>query len=224
MPDLFNVSQFWISIHDVMPSTLAKTLRIIDFLTERNVPGVTLLVVPGKNWKEQDINVLRHLQNQGHELVGHGWYHHVLKRKSLYHKLHGLFFSRMVAEHLSLSEDEIAQLIERCHKWFRLHEMHTPSLYVPPAWAMGHICRSRLRELPFTRYEYLTGVYDVSHDRFHRLPLLGFEADTNWRKIAIRLSNSLNLLLAQRAEVCRIAIHPHDLDLLMRSDLDRMFG
>ena len=41
-----------ISIHDCMPETMDKIQRILKWLKERNIPPVTLLVVPGKNWKK----------------------------------------------------------------------------------------------------------------------------------------------------------------------------
>lgn len=222
MPDQIPSLKVWISVHDVMPSTLIETQKVLNFLAERGLRKVTILVVPGKNWSENDIDLLRQFQHEGHELAGHGWNHSVEKRKSLFHKLHGIFFSRMVAEHLSLSEQGIAQLITRCYNWFSGNGLQSPELYVPPAWAMGSIRRDRLRNLPFARYEYLTGVYEAQQNQFHRLPLLGYEADTHWRRTALRFSNAINLRRTRHARVCRIAIHPHDLNLLMRTDLERL--
>ena len=56
------------------------------------------------------------------------------------------------------------------------------------------------------------------------MPLLGFEADRRWRRAALRLNNALNLRRARRGATWRVAIHPHDLRLLMRGDLERLLA
>jgi predicted deacetylase len=94
-----------------------------------------------------------------------------------------------------------------------------PSLYVPPAWAMGRISRAGLRKLPFRYYETISGVYDAQADRFIRLPLLGFEADTRIRATALKLSNVLNRRLANAHRELRFAIHPTDFELYLARDL-----
>ena len=213
----------WVSIHDVMPSTLSQTLEILDYLSGYGIGQVTLLVVPGKEWDRKGIVTLRSLQNRGHQLAGHGWIHHADKCRSLYHKLHALFISRQAAEHLSLGESEIATLISRCHHWFPENGLPVPDLYVPPAWAMGDISRQHLHELPFRCYEFLNGLYHSDTDQFEHMPLLGFEADTRLRRRLLRLNNAVNRL-RMRKRIGRIAIHPHDLDLYLRPDLDRLFS
>ncbi|MDZ7723539.1 MAG: polysaccharide deacetylase family protein [candidate division KSB1 bacterium] len=200
-----------------------KPEKLLDYLSGYGIHKVTLLVVPGKEWDRKDIMTLRSLQNQGHQLAGHGWIHHVDACRSVYHKLHALVISRRVAEHLSLSESEIAALIRRCHHWFPDNGLQVPELYVPPAWAMGKISRQRLRELPFRCYEFLNGLYDSNPDRFEPMPLLGFEADTRLRRSALRLNNAVNRLRSRR-QTGRIAIHPHDLDLYLRPDMDQLFS
>lgn len=214
---------YWVSVHDVMPDTLSKTLNIVECLKKQNVHQVTLLVVPGKQWSGDDIQALHHLQNAGHELAGHGWVHHVDQRDTLYHKLHGALISRHVAEHLSLPQAKISHLIQSCYQWFSAHRLQRPDLYVPPAWAMGRISRETLRQLPFQRYEYLNGIYHAPTNCFEYMALLGFEADTRWRRAALRLNNRINQWRSKH-RTCRIAIHPDDLNLLMRSDIDRLFA
>jgi hypothetical protein len=91
--------------------------------------------------------------------------------------------------------------------------LKAPTLYVPPAWALGSINRVQLRSLPFDQVELLTGIYDCRADRFFRLPLVGYEADTRWRQIALRLVNTANQVAAVAScTPLRIAIHPFDLE------------
>lgn len=53
------------------------------------------------------------------------------------------------------------------------------------------------------------------------LPLVGFEADTNLRKLSLILSNSINLAFSSEQRPLRISIHPDDYELLLAKDIKR---
>ncbi len=76
-----------LSIHDVMPETLALVQQILTRIT---VPAdkTTLLIVPGKPWQEQDLKQLRLWQKMGYPLAGHGWHHQANTPQTWYH-VHG---------------------------------------------------------------------------------------------------------------------------------------
>jgi len=211
-----------VSIHDVMPSTLADVLTTIGFLETRTIAPIFLLVVPGKTWNAEQVGKLKHLQQKGCLLAGHGWAHHAERIVGFRHTLHACLFSRNVAEHLALDRHGIVALIRHCYGWFGEMGLDPPALYVPPAWAMGSISRTQLRTLPFRYFEYLSGVYDGKADRFYRLPLVGYEADRLWRVAPLRLWNGVNLALARHTGLLRIAIHPHDLHLRLSNELRKM--
>ena len=178
-----------VSVHDVMPDTLERVQRILDLCARVNPGPITLLVVPGRHWDSAQIDRLRGWQAAGHRLAGHGWLHRVERFGGLYHRIHGALISRRVAEHLALDRTDIARLIRRCHAWFESQGLAPPDLYVPPAWAMGAIKPADLAALPFPRYEVLTGVRDAANGQLLPLPMLGYEADTPARALAIRLWN-----------------------------------
>lgn len=202
-----------VSIHDVMPETLAMVTRVFDELTVLGVAPITLLVVPGRDWSDADLQRLRALQQQGGRLAAHGWQHRVEARRGLYHRLHGAVLSRHVAEHLALEADGILALLRRSHQWFIERDFVAPSLYVPPAWAMGGISRARLSaEGPFACYEVFGGLYQAAAARWQPTPLLGYEADSGARVLPLRLWNALNRQRARSARWLRIGIHPRDLD------------
>lgn len=212
-----------VSVHDVMPETLPDVLEILKRLDRLDVPPPTLLIVPGKPWCADDLKTLVSLQHAGHELAGHGWSHTVNGVSTVFHRLHSGLISRRAAEHLSQDSRAILALITRCHQWFVNAGLRAPTLYVPPAWAMGRVSRARLRSLPFARYEYTGGIYDARTDRFHRLPLAGFEADSQARARPLRMWNTANLALARATRrPLRIAIHPYDLRLPLADDIERM--
>ena len=214
-----------VSVHDVMPQTLPQIEAILEKLKKRPVAPVTILVVPGKQWSGQQLDWLRGQQAEGIVIAGHGWQHQVTERKTLYHKLHGLLLSRMVAEHLSLSEQEIVALIKRCYHWFIDHGFEAPPLYVPPAWAMGSIQNKTLDTLPFSMYENFTGVYRAGEQDFTRLPLAGYEADNVLRTSFLAGWNRFNEMRARKNNrPLRITLHPHDLSLGLAKQIDRQLS
>ncbi len=213
--------QALVSIHDVMPETRTRVTELLRTMPETIPPErIVLLVVPGRDWSGADRDWLRSLQQQGYELAGHGWFHQCAPPRTLYHRLHSLLLSRDAAEHLSLDANAIAELIRANRHWFDQQGLEPPELYVPPAWALGSIPSTGLKTLPFRYYETLTGIHDIERDRFRRLPVIGFEADTPARARMLRLINAIQLRLARwwRRPV-RVAIHPHDAELYLARDL-----
>ncbi len=209
-----------LSIHDVMPETLDKVLAIIERLESKKLCPIYLLVVPGCDWSDAQLQSLHELTKRGHILAGHGWKHQVEDIRDIKHRIHSRFISRNVAEHLALDAGGITDLIRRNHAWFAEHDFDPPELYVPPAWAMGAIPRATLRTLPFRYYEYLSGIYDAKHDQLRRLPVIGYEADIATRGFLLRLSNIFNLTMQRTQRLpLRLAIHPHDFDILLTNDL-----
>jgi predicted deacetylase len=213
-----------VSIHDVMPATLGRVQRIVALLEEAQVPPATLLVVPGKGWSRPELKTLKNLVNNGHPLAGHGWVHKAPPgRRTPYHRLHGLLISRNEAEHLSRPAKELAELIQACHDWFATVDLPSPELYVPPAWALGALRIKDLNRLPFRWYEVLRGFVEAPTSRVRWFPLAGFEADTTFRKVSLRIWNRVNGAFARGVGApLRISIHPDDLDLLLGQDLKDM--
>jgi len=203
-----------VSVHDVMPQTLPQVRRILALLKETGAAPANLLVCPGFDWTDTDTAVLRDLVAEGHHIAGHGWRHRVDRVRGWRHRLHAALISRNVAEHLALDAAGVADLMARCHDWFPAHGLPAPTLYVPPAWALGPADGDSLRTLPFRWVETLLGFTDITTGRFVPVPLAGYEADTTTRAVALRLLNAASRLAARA--LCmplRIAIHPDDLDL-----------
>ena len=220
-----------LSIHDVMPSSraavsamLAQLFVSVPLLRPRDI---TLLVVPGQDWAEDDLCWLRRKAAQGHPLAGHGWRHQAVSRRSLFHHAHSAVLSRDAAEHLSKPEHELIALILRCHVWFEQHALLPGPLYVPPAWALGSISEQARMSLPFSLLETLSGVQDARRGQQRLLPLVGYEADNHWRARMLTISNRLNWNWATRSgRVVRVGLHPFDLQYRLAdrivSDLNRV--
>lgn len=209
-----------LSIHDVTPSSLEGVRRLVALCRGRAGPRITLLVVPGLEWSPGQVDQLRAWSREGLELAGHGWVHRG-PPGSLYHRLHGLLLSRDQAEHLSRPREELVAMVDRGFAWFRDRALPEPDLYVPPAWALGSLTREDLARLPYRWYEILRGFLDRA-GRLHATPLAGYEADTGFRRRALRVTNGLARGVARLTDrPLRIGLHPRDLELLLGGDLRR---
>ena len=216
--------QALVSIHDVMPNTLSRVRDLLVHMAHLEKPNISLLVVPGLDWRAEQLAVLRNLQNEGYTLAGHGWEHTTRQVSGVYHKLHSALISRHAAEHLSLSTAEIRKLINDCYQWFQGHALKTPDMYVPPAWAMGSISKQDLSESPFQYFETTVGIYDSDSDKQVALPLIGFEADNAFRYCSLKLWNAFNKKIGTPAKPTRVSIHPYDGALLLRKSLFKTLG
>jgi len=212
-----------ISIHDVMPETLAAVAGHIERLRDRGHHRVTLLVVPGRHWRAHEIERLAHWEGEGLELAAHGWHHRVERLGGLYHRLHASLLSRRCAEHLALDEPGIAALMAASADWFTRQGLQRPVTYVPPAWALGGLRRERLPHLPYERIEVTRGLLSAADGRLDPLPLVGFEADTTPRARLLRAWNRVQIGRARRHQrPLRIGIHPQDHRLRLADDLERL--
>jgi predicted deacetylase len=209
-----------VSVHDLMPATMPAVRRTLALLEHHAVHPVTLLVVPGSGWDAAGIDELRALERAGYRLAGHGWAHRAPHIRGLRHRLHSLFLSRNVAEHLALERDGILALMRRCRAWFEAQGLSLPTLYVPPAWALGELSANDLRRADlFQRVEVFSGVLDVASGRLTRSPVLGYEADASLRVPVLRLWNALGRRRAAACRWVRVGIHPGDIDHPLRADL-----
>lgn len=206
-----------------MPHTLERVERILHWLRERDVPPVTLLVVPGRPWQPKQIDRLRELAAEGYELAAHGW-HHETTPSRLYHRIHAALISRRVAEHLHLDSQDIRRLMLRSHDWFGENGLPLPEFYVPPAWALGPLRKAEMAQLPYRLIETTRGLIHLkasTHTSFQKLPLTGYEADTPFRECFLRRWNASQARTARKKKLpLRISIHPDDLDLRVADQME----
>jgi len=204
------------SVHDVTPSTLDRAAEIVDLLVASGAGPLAVLVVPDGQWTDDQIAPLRRWEHDGHMLAAHGWSHHAEPPRGVYHRLHSALLSRDAAEHLGRSRGDVLDIVRRGEAWFGAAGLQPPRLYVPPAWALGALPLAAFDETSFRWVETLSGIYDTRSRRWHRLPLVGFEADTRFRARSLRMLNAANLALgAALRRPVRAGVHPDDLSLLL---------
>jgi len=211
------------SVHDVTPVSLDRCADLVGILVDAGVPEVAILVIPAGAWEERQLATLRRWERDGHLLGLHGWSHRAVAPRGIHHRLHAALLSRDVAEHLGRPRTEVLDLVRRGVNWFADVGLAPPRLYVPPAWALGNMTFDDIRDMSFRWLETLTGVHDAAAGRFRRLPLAGFEADTTLRAWSLGASNRANALAAtMMRRPLRVAVHPHDLELRLGSELRQL--
>ena len=214
-----------LSVHDVMPQTLPQVARILRLCDQLCLAPPTLLVVPGLAWHSGQIEQLRSWAAAGYPLAAHGWQHRARRIRGLRHRLHSALISRDAAEHLALSRQQLLALMRRSYHWFERADLPRPRLYVPPAWALGDLRADDLARLPYRQVEVTQGFIDVRSAVLTRVPLLGYEADTRSRALALTAWNHGQSLLAERlGQPIRLGIHPHDLELRLADELRAMLA
>lgn len=212
------------SIHDVAPDTIGLARQILSDLARNNIKSVTLLVIPdARSWTAQGLAVLKSLEDEGYVLAAHGWTHNNEPPRSIYHKVHSALFSRDAAEHLDKNSAEIIEIMRRSRSWFEASGLRSPSLYVPPAWALGAVSLEMVAATGFEFVETLTGIYETSTQSFHRLSLVGFQAFTKFQAVVLHASNTINEAIADATGMpIRVAVHPYDFSLLSSGELKAM--
>jgi len=215
-----------LSIHDVAPEHMDSIRAIRAVLMRCQCWPVMLLVIPGRPWTPALLDELRQWSvEEGCELAGHGWHHRCDRIHGFRHRLHSLFISRNVAEHYTLPPEQLLERIHQTKDWFLQQNLPAPDLYVPPAWAAGHLRREQYARFPFTLLELTSGVVHCPGNKKQWLPLVGYEADTRLRSWSLRAWNTLNVAVARRVNrPLRIAIHPHDLTLRLARDLHALLS
>ena len=99
--------------------------------------------------------------------------------------------------------------------------MTHPSLYVPPAWALGALSSGDLKKAPYRMIETTSGVRLPASAKCRRLPLTGFEADTSFREFFLRRWNRAQCKWAIKSnKPLRISLHPDDLQLRVVDQLE----
>ncbi|SVE55600.1 uncharacterized protein METZ01_LOCUS508454, partial [marine metagenome] len=108
--------KYYISIHDVAPNNLDSIENIILLMQSKyKINKLCLLVIPGLDWKTQQVEQLISWQNSGIEIAAHGWNHKSKSKTSFFHMIHGLFLSGNCAEHLSKSRDVLVDLMNNSY-------------------------------------------------------------------------------------------------------------
>jgi len=208
-----------VSVHDVAPATRAIAEEIVAELSRHRVPVCSLLVVPnyhrGGSFAEDRsfVRWLQSLEEQGHEIVIHGYFHERPRRNG--ETMAGRFltqlYTRDEGEFYDLDYDEALRRITKARDEF-VEAGLKPRGFIAPAWLLGSAAERAAAEAEMEYTTRLTGVRDLrSGDNFPARTLV-YSVRSGWRRVVSLAWNGALARQLDGAPLARVSIHPSDRD------------
>jgi hypothetical protein len=207
-----------VSVHDVAPSTRAACEKMLADLARHHVRCCSLLVVP--NYHERGASVadrsfmqwLRDLENAGHEIVIHGYFHQreARGRESLRTKLITRRYTNGEGEFFDLGYEEAYARITRARDEFKAAGL-TPRGFIAPAWLLSAEAERAATDAEMEYTTRLTNVRDLRTRETFRARSLVYSVRSGARRATSLAWNGLLCRLVARAPLVRVGLHPPDL-------------
>jgi uncharacterized protein len=206
-----------VSLHDVAPSTHAQSAEILDELKTAGIPVTSLLVVPDYHHRGKAIenahfvSWLRKLEEEGHEIVIHGYYHQRPRRngENLVAKFLTRFYTSDEGEFFDLSSDEALARITRARDEFRSAKL-SPIGFIAPAWLLNREGKEAAGEAGMQYTTRLGSVIDLLTGESQPARSLVYSTRAAWRQSASLAWNAALVRGAEMRELVRLSIHPAD--------------
>lgn len=206
-----------VSLHDVAPSTQAQSVEILGELKTTGITVTSLLVVPdyhhrGKSMENAGfVSWLRELEEAGHEIVIHGYFHERPRRddEGLREKILTRFYTSDEGEFFDLGYDEALARITRARDEFRSAKL-SPIGFIAPAWLLGREAEEAAREAGMQYTTRLGSVTDLLTNESQPARSLVYSTRAAWRQTASLAWNAAFVRAAEMRELVRLSIHPND--------------
>jgi predicted deacetylase len=206
-----------VSLHDVAPSTWDTNRKIINELARYGIRACSLLVVPDYHHQGSTMNNrpfvswLRELEESGHEIVIHGYFHERPRRarESVYESFLTRVYTQDEGEFFDLEYEEASRRIARAREEFEAAGLK-PHGFVAPAWLLSPEGERAVRDAGMEYTTRLRSVLDLrSGDDFPAHSLV-YSVRSRWRRLASLCWNALVAQAARRDWLVRVSIHPVD--------------
>ncbi|MEP7072267.1 MAG: polysaccharide deacetylase family protein [Verrucomicrobiota bacterium] len=213
-----NSGSLVVSLHDVAPVTRAACEEILKELQRVGIRTTSLLVVPDYHHRGRaadDVNFVRwlcDLQEEGHEIVLHGYYHQRPRPQgeSWPQRLITSVYTQNEGEFFDLPYDEAFQRITRGAEELREAGL-APVGFVAPAWLLGAESERAARDAGMQYTTRLASVLDFSTNEKVYSRSLVYSTRSSWRRQASLLWNAALARSCTHADLVRIGIHPPDI-------------
>ena len=213
-----------VSIHDVSPFNLHPVRRQVNEMVRLGVKRLSLLVIPRHRDKaplDQHpslVGWLRQWQEEGHEIVLHGWRHELPKgeaKLARQGRLRTWFYEEIYtareAEFFALDRESAFHLANQGIAALAAHGLVARG-FVAPAWLLNPQVEEALRGAGFL---YTTTRTEIVHlPSGTRVPTTSCVWSTRamWRRGASLAWNALLARRLRKMEPMRVGLHPTDLD------------
>lgn len=213
-----------VSIHDVSPFNLHPVQRQVNEMVRLGVKRLSLLVIPRHRETGQLdrhpalVGWLRQWQDEGHEIVLHGWRHSLPEGEAkLAHQgrfrtwFYEEIYTAREAEFFALDRESAFHLVNQGLSSLATHGLQARG-FVAPAWLLNPQVEEALRDAGLL---YTTTRTEIVHlPSGTRLPSTSCVWSTRamWRRGASLAWNDLLARRLRKAEPMRVGLHPSDLD------------
>jgi predicted deacetylase len=216
------VPRIVVSLHDLHPGSQVQVRRQHADLRGLGVQSLSHLVVPEFHHQSETFqdaalcDWLGEVQNQGDELILHGYYH---DRQGQSESLTDLFWTRFYtnqeAEFYSLSEPESIDRWKRGRALFEGRGWKTPG-FIAPAWLLNSSLIQPLQGLGFDYSVVYEGIWDLSQSpkkEIHPIPTLCWSSRSWWRRQVSLVWNGFRFqTFLSKGIDFRVSLHPGDVD------------
>ena len=207
-------ASFAVSVHDVSPLTRGTVDTMLSDLKDGGVGATSLLVVPDHHRKgplDHDpafLEWLRARQNEGHEIVLHGFYH-------LREKNGGGLGRRLVTEHYTAGEGEFYDLEydearQRLARGRAMLAGFDVAGFIAPAWLLGDEAERAARDEGFAYTTRLGSVLELPSGERTDSQSLVYSVRSGWRRGASLVWNSWLASRLRGNPLMRLGLHPPD--------------
>jgi len=208
-----------VSIHDVSPSTRARTQAILDDLLAAGAAVTSLLVIPDHHHRgliSGDPGFaawLREKCGEGHEAVVHGYFHLRDGRTSdgPWKRLVTRSYTAGEGEFYDLDEAAAGQLLASGKRAFDACGV-SYSGFIAPAWLLGGDAERAVRQAGFDYTTRIATVSDFRSGTIHPSRSLVWSVRAGWRRACSLGWNALLERTMQSTSLLRVGIHPPDWD------------
>jgi predicted deacetylase len=186
-------------------------------LAQAGVRTCSLLVVPDYHHQgpftqdRQFVSWLRDLENDGHEVVIHGYFHE--RPAKVGETLRDQFLTRLYTqgegEFYDLDYDEAFRRITRACDEFRAAGL-TPRGFIAPAWLLSAEGERAARDAELEYTTRLASVRDLRSAQTFPARSLVYSVQTHWRRVTSRAWNGALRRLMKNSALMRLGLHPPD--------------
>ncbi len=208
-----------VSIHDVAPATYAKSRGIVEAMKRCGVRVCSLLVVPDYHHRGMStadhafVRWLQELEDEGHEIVIHGYFHQRPRREreSLRAKFVTRSYTSDEGEFYDLSYDEAFARIARARDDFVSAGLK-PRGFIAPAWLLSDEGERAAADAEMEYTTRLTNVRDLRSARTFASRSLVYSVRNRWRRAASLVWNGALVRVLHNEPLVRLGLHPPDLE------------
>ena len=210
--------QLVVSLHDVAPPTWEASEKIIHELSRRGVRACSLLVVPDYHHtgraieNRKFIDWLRELENAGHEIVIHGYFHERPARndESFRVRLLTQSYTSGEGEFYDLDYAEALRRIKQARDEFTAAGLK-PRGFIAPAWLLSAEAERAATDAEMEYTTRLTTVVDLRSREVFRARSLVYSVRNAWRRTASLAWNAALARIQSSHSLLRLGLHPPDI-------------